>query len=74
MSCNLFRANSGTKYLEADQMYYIEVLYYDVDGNDWLVFDMIRPGDQDMIPVSLKYLYPGKISFERRNFFHTKVI
>ncbi|XP_066910743.1 uncharacterized protein [Clytia hemisphaerica] len=53
-------AHSGSKYLEADKMYYMEVLHYEGVGSDWLVVEMIRPGDQDRVQVSLNFLYPVK--------------
>ncbi|XP_066923232.1 uncharacterized protein [Clytia hemisphaerica] len=50
---------SGIMHLVKDRMYYMEVLFYDIGGNDWLSLTMVRPGDEDRINVSFDYLYPA---------------
>ena len=60
----LSRENSGEIHLVKDKMYHMEVIYYNKTGGEtggaWLMLDMMRPGDEDLIPVSFDYLYRGK--------------
>ena len=39
-------------------MYYMEVLHGEIDVSDWLQVFMIKPEEEDYIPVSNEYLYP----------------
>ena len=48
----------GEKFLEKEKLYYIEVLFYEGHGNDYLVLSMTRPGDEDRMIVSTDHLYP----------------
>ncbi|XP_066916415.1 uncharacterized protein [Clytia hemisphaerica] len=48
----------GEKFLEKEKLYYIELLFYEHFGGDWLICSMIRPGDVDRIIVSSDHLYP----------------
>ena len=43
-------------------MYYMEVIFYEKGGNEWLILTMIRPGDDDRINVSFDFLYPGEVA------------
>ena len=43
--------------MEYGKRYYMEVLFHQGPGSDWLMLSMIRPGDEDRIIVGADHLY-----------------
>ena len=39
-------------------MYYMEILFGEIDADDWLLVFMKKPEEEEFIPVSNEYLYP----------------